>query len=186
MKVKFSCICILVIITSLLSCQKQNEQYFNRVLDDFIQASGSVYNLDDLDGWEVSTVFEGMREGTVDVLYTKNDIDTLKSLALFIDKSTDQPQIDGYYKRYFTGSYSVELYMTRDTVYCFKETDGSKDFIVGGYNYKFTHMDLEPFELDYYVVHKDSLGKVRGNKLPLLPRMSKELADSLLSRMGHN
>lgn len=164
----------------MLGCSKYDENYFERKADQFVQDKRYTYSFSGNEDWELSSVFEGVRDDSFDFILKSEDQDTLKSLSLYVFKETDEVFIDSYIKNYPKDSSKVELVMKVDTFYCFKEVDGIKEFITGEYNYRYTNFEFAPGELDYYMVHKDSLGSIRGNRLPRLPSLSTELKDSLL------
>lgn len=175
-----NCCFTLCLILSILGCNKYNEDYFDDSLERFIEDNRLTYGFSGKENWEIYQIFEGIRDNSLDFTFKCTDRDTLKSLSLFVSKETDEVFIDSYIKNYPKNDFKVELVMKTDTFYCYQEKEGIKEFIIGEYNYRFTNFDLAPEELNYYIIYKDSLGKITGDQLPGLPGLSNELTDSLL------
>ena len=171
---------IICLILPVLGCNEYDESYFQDRLERFIEDNRSTYSFSGKENWEIYQVFEGVRDNSFDFIFNCRDQDTLKFLSLYVFKETDEVFIDSYNKNYLKDDWQVELVMKVDTFYCFVEREGFKEFIAGEYNYRFSNFDLSPGELNFYMVHKDSLGRIKGNELPTLPYLSDELTDSLL------
>lgn len=182
MRIVYHCL-IVCLVLSIIACNKYDEAYFEDKLERFIEEGRSTYSFSGKENWEIYQIFEGVRDNSLDFTFKCMDRDTLKSLSLYVSKETDEVFIDSYIKNYPKNDFEIELVMKTDTFYCYKEKAGVKDFITGEYNYRFAHLDLAPEELNFYLVFKDSLGKIKGSSLPSLPFLSDGVADSVLNQI---
>lgn len=178
-----NCSFIICLFLLILGCDKYDQSYFEDRLERFMEDNRSTYSFSGKENWEIYQVFEGVRDNSFDFIFKCRDQDTLKSLGLYVFKEGNEVFIDTYIKNFPEDDFKVELVMKKDTFYCYKEKAGVKDFITGEYNYRFAHLDLVPDELNFYMVHKDSLGKIKGSNLPSLPFLSDEVADSVLNQI---
>lgn len=174
------CLLSLFLVLSIAGCRNVDDAFVMSKLDEFIDLNRKTYHFSSKQGWELQTIFEGIRENTIDVTFLKEEVDTTKSLGLYIDLSSELGFIESYQKNYFSEGKEIELLMKKDTFYCFEQLEDKKEFIVGAYNYRFSTMRMKPEELNFYLVYKDSLGRVRGSDLPKLPYLSDSIADLYL------
>ncbi len=103
--------------------------------------------------------------------------DTLINYSFRISKYDSIVAIGNYAKQYQDELYMYNLLMKEDTVYFFKEditNPSEKFFIVGKYGYLFMNFGFTDNEIDYYMLYRDSLNKVRGNDLSRLPELNLE------------
>ncbi|MEO9966253.1 MAG: hypothetical protein ABJF11_10715 [Reichenbachiella sp.] len=124
-------------------------------------------------GWEVMV----SSESDENLFYSmrKEDGDTSKFLTFFSDKDQQVQKIDSYTKEFYLGEIKHHVCMYEDTFYYYTENQFSeKVFIIGEYNFRFSNAQLSPDELGYYVLYRDSLGRIRGHNLPKLPPISEE------------
>jgi hypothetical protein len=80
--------------------------------------------------------------------------------------------INYYIKEYADDNYRHHLRMANDTQYYYKKPLNNLDsliFIKGKYQYLFNKGKLSSNQLDYFMLNKDSLRKVKGDSLPELP-----------------
>lgn len=172
-------IALIAIVVYFLGEQKGVEQgnvkyieYSNRSVKGAVKLNfDSLGYKVDVDGWEVVV----HSESDVDLYFAlrKEDNDTSKFLNLFAEKNQTVKKIDSYRKEFSSEGLKHVVSMHEDTFFYYVENKfHEKTFLRGEYNFKFANALLEPVELGYYILYKDSLGEVRGSDLPKLPAIS--------------
>ena len=106
--------------------------------------------------------------------YKGEQNDTILNLSFY--KIDDVITIDKYSKIYKDSLFYFQLLMNNDTIFYYKENvkTKEKEFYYGEYRYRFMTGLLKMKEMDYYMLYKDSLDKVKGTNLPELPELTKE------------
>ncbi|MBN2669325.1 MAG: hypothetical protein JXR60_08855 [Bacteroidales bacterium] len=110
--------------------------------------------------------------GVFDYYFYEGELgDTAVSLVFYIYLKDTMYRLDTYSKIFEDKEYHYLLEMSQDTLYFFKELKterGNLIFISGEYNYRYKKGMFSEEEMMYYIQHKDSLSRVRGNNLPPL------------------
>lgn len=106
----------------------------------------------------------------------KKVADTILNFEFEYYKEYDKYVILDYNKLYFdtNNKFYYSLQLKKDTLYYYRMRDPSsieKEFIVGKYYYLWKFNQLTQGQKDYFIKHRDSLIKVRGNELPKLPEL---------------
>lgn len=100
--------------------------------------------------------------------------DTVKNLIIALDKYNNAVKVLRYEKEFFKDAKKYYVVFGKsDTLFCYyKDVTDQKVFVTGEYSYRGSHMGFDQNERKYYLLHKDSLDKVRGNNLPKLPMLT--------------
>ncbi len=163
-------LCIVVILFTQYSCISEN-----RKVHKHIKEINTQYNLDlDELGWSARQPFK--RKVFTEYTVTKRESDTLIKLVYRHYNQINKYEIDQYEKSYWDKNaqynYYVELDVNLDTLYYYRTSDPThwiREFMIGGYYFKYRNDLLTKGQKKYYKLHKDSLMRVRGNDLPPLP-----------------
>jgi len=94
-------------------------------------------------------------------------------LCFHINERNKEYSIEYYIKSYRASpdEYTLEMHQT-DTLYLYRShlnNPNNKVFIIGEYQYLYMHNKLSQGQREYFRAYSDSLRKVRGNNLPILP-----------------
>lgn len=122
--------------------------------------------------WSVGFIGSFDAFDSLSIRLSKTEADTSKSVTLSLDKNRNAISVLIYLKEYKDRkrNYSV-MFGPKDTLYSYytSEDTQKKHFLVGEYYYRGVHRGFDPDETIYYLLHKDSLDRVRGNDLSKLP-----------------
>jgi hypothetical protein len=159
---KYFWIIAIVCAFFLFGCEEKWKRILGRI-------DQSLLYHNNYDGWKLVREDNSSKWDTKFTI-EKNDNDTLK--ILFFLEAKDGSVMLNEYKKQFPCNVTDTCYLemnSQDTLFFYGQRNGLKTFEVGEYAYRFTFMKMNKGEREYYLDHEDSLRRVRGNNLPLLP-----------------
>lgn len=122
-------------------------------------------------GWKL--VLLGNTDGKSSASFEMIEGDTLKHIIFSLDERESGVDVIRFTKSFenANGRHSLRL-NSRDTLYYFTVTKRNDTlFSTGEYYYRFANFQMTKSESDYYVLHMDSLKKIKGDNLPMLPSL---------------
>lgn len=153
----------------VISCELTSEKKLS--LKDHLQAVNVINSNIKLNDWKILRRVENQSEIAFDLKRENNDTTERLIFHYYLDSAN-------YFLQSFSqvvkhNGYLYNLEMDRDTLYYYRtltENPERKEFIVGEYNYRFMRNKLNSLQRKFYYIHRDSLSKIRGNKLKPLPQ----------------
>jgi hypothetical protein len=127
---------------------------------------------DAAEGWSIEFIGTYDNFDSLSLRMKKTESDTVKNVTFSLDRWRNPVAVLAYQKEFLQGDRNyVVLYGRSDTLYYYFTNAGStqKEFVMGEYNYRGSHLGFDQEQEKFYILHKDSLDKVRGNRLPNLP-----------------
>jgi hypothetical protein len=137
-------------------------------VEGFINIKYVNYFIDTI-GWDLA--FIGMEsDDCIEHVFEKVEMDTSKLLTACID-ANNNTYVKSYRKIYIENNVKHTILFKADTFYHYTEDiENNMTFISGEYNYRAERLLFENDEFMYYLLYRDSLGKIKGNNLPKLPQ----------------
>ncbi len=128
--------------------------------------------------WQNDKSSSSIDETSATLYLSRSDGDT--TIQLVVDFAILEKEeyiwIRDYLKAYSMAGriHSIHYDENEDTLYYFKMDPSDYmniEFVVGEYEYLYERGDIDSLEAHFYEANRDSLKKVRGNKLRPLPRL---------------
>jgi hypothetical protein len=165
-------------ILSIFCCENKNLTPFEQLMEEF----GRKYPLIKNNEWKLNDSFGYIFEDDALVKVSRNTNDTIITLELskgVIGKGKEAKtslEILKYYNAFNVEGWIHSLHFNKneDTLYYFrmpKDDFSEVDFFFGEYEFHYEQGDLTGLQKKYFLAHRDSLRKIKGNNLPPLPEM---------------
>lgn len=124
-----------------------------------------------IDGWKLVRQYDNDQGKGYDL--TREFSGENSRLCFHINEKSKEYFIEYYIKSYRDSfnEYTLEINQT-DTLYLYRSplnNQNSKVFMVGEYQYLYMHNKFSEGQREYFRANSDSLRRVRGNNLPILP-----------------
>lgn len=169
MKIK-NIVLFLLMLNVLFSCVRKDKQ-LEKYLHDINHRKITIV---DTNGWHIEHSYKDNYYALYSI--SKNNMDTMIDFSFKYYFDRDTFIIEDYYKLYPSknGEYFYSLRLKEDTLYLYKLDSLfaiEKEFVVGKYYYLYKYNHMSENQKRYFEAHKDSLLKIRGDSLPLLPEI---------------
>jgi hypothetical protein len=163
---------IAILINTLLACNKKDE-----IVDSHIEYFSSQYELFPTTGWEIKLFKRLDNFYTIQLdKSTGNLNDSSYYISYDYFKSKNEIIIITNFLTYKEDSSYYLLEYRAQPIYLIRSSNPffsieNRNFIYGKYHFQYLHDTLTEGQKKFFKLHSDSLGKIRGNKLPPLPEI---------------
>lgn len=173
MKFKSVVFILLIALVTFFGCSKNGP---TTEYDSFIERVKSKYFFTQGYDWKNDELSSSIDETSATLYLSRNAGDTTIQLVVNLTTHDEEEYIwiRDYLKAYSTAGriHSIHYDENEDTLYYFKMDPSDYmniEFVVGEYEYLYERGDIDSLQSHFYEANRDSLKKVRGNKLqPLL------------------